>query len=1204
MASGADRTPSPPQRRRRGRARRWDVDIGERTPRSTEDTDESLREWQRQRAVNAAKEAEEAAEEAEAAVAEAKAAQEAVSPVVTAKIVDTARALTASGLDGPTRYLIEVVHLDNREPPYVIARRYSEFDALRRVLGTWAEPSAEGDGAPFPAKHFVGSWQAAVVVERRIALQRWLARLLVQPRGPPELAQFLVSTAADQEMTAAWLQRLAGTDKLPRHPTTEDHGTLDRTAPATDVGSGPVSAVGDAGEWACRIDAELPIRTAGKGAGAMKPRTLPQLLEMAVERHGNETALEYAPPRPEDFDAVLGASAAESASGGTVQGMRWTWREYKVEAEAVAKGLIALGIHQTQQDQAAGACAAAAVLSDNSPRWHMAWLGIVLGGAKAVGLYTSASPRSCETILKHCGARVIFVGDASQLRKFTDTDVLSRLAPNVKAVVEMHPVVPSRPMVPSTGAGGSVRVLTWEMLLELGRKQVVPTVLAARVDAQRPGQCCCVMYPCPFPDAVSADCHRTSEGADSGASRAQPGEGAAAAGGGAAGDGTRQVDGVMFSHDNLCWTAAALLLAEPTVLDVSASSSSSSVRVGAGKSSSSKSTAPAHKVLSYLPLSDSTSLLFDLICPLIITANGCDMTLGMDETPGGGGWGALGAAFGLGAPTDRAGGKLYASTAFAGPTAFVSGFGSSCGGDGYGLLAALQRHRPTMFFGVPRVWENLATAINVIALSQQSGDAKATDDLQSTEVQGGSVTPARDDDDPSSDVRRDSVRSTTSTQRSSFNGGRTASTGGGATAAALAVAKGSLSGTVTDWAVRTAAAVHQEGQAGGYHGWRPFLYPAASGILRATVQARLGLDNARLLFCTGGYHSHPSTGVASDVLEFFGGLDMHILQLYVPGTASSEAAGLPVSLCCASIPDAARVGSSGLALPGVELAIDHVHGRDALGDGEVLVRGRNVMMGFLLPSDDAQCDDDVSALRSIPVVGGAGTSSGEGQEFQFLRTGDVGSIDRFGLLSITGRLRELVHLKITASGAADDADTATTGGAEASTTVTVAPARIEAVLLSMLRQASLPVSSVVVVGEDRPHLGCLIALTQEDPHLQQQLTSSDDADAGTSAEGAAVGTYFNSDPSVAACVGDAVQRYNDDAAATSGAAAAAHRVDAWRVLPEEFSVAKGELTQSLKLRRAVVLARYQALIDEMYSAGDESAAPRQMQPLDDDERLS
>ena len=85
---------------------------------------------------------------------------------------------------------------------------------------------------------------------------------------------------------------------------------------------------------------------------------------------------------------------------------------------------------------------------------------------------------------------------------------------------------------------------------------------------------------------------------------------------------------------------------------------------------------------------------------------------------------------------------------------------------------------------------------------------------------------------------------------------------------------------------------------------------------------------------------------------------------------------------------------------------------------------------------------------------------------------------------------------------------------------------------------------------------------------------------------------------------DAVQRYNDDAAATSGAAAAAHRVDAWRVLPEEFSVAKGELTQSLKLRRAVVLARYQALIDEMYSAGDESAAPRQMQPLDDDERSS
>ena len=52
-------------------------------------------------------------------------------------------------------------------------------------------------------------------------------------------------------------------------------------------------------------------------------------------------------------------------------------------------------------------------------------------------------------------------------------------------------------------------------------------------------------------------------------------------------------------------------------------------------------------------------------------------------------------------------------------------------------------------------------------------------------------------------------------------------------------------------------------------------------------------------------------------------------------------------------------------------------------------------------------------------------------------------------------------------------------------------------------------------------------------------------------------------------------------------------------------MAKGELTQSLKLRRAVVLARYRALVNEMYSAGDESRAPpQQMQLPDDDERLS
>ena len=91
-------------------------------------------------------------------------------PQVSARIVDVARTSTTTGIDGPTRYLIEVVHVTGIEPPYVIARRYSQFAALRDSLGAWAlrvETAAEQPDL-FPPKRMTGSWQAAVVVERAL----------------------------------------------------------------------------------------------------------------------------------------------------------------------------------------------------------------------------------------------------------------------------------------------------------------------------------------------------------------------------------------------------------------------------------------------------------------------------------------------------------------------------------------------------------------------------------------------------------------------------------------------------------------------------------------------------------------------------------------------------------------------------------------------------------------------------------------------------------------------------------------------------------------------------------------------------------------------------------------------------------------------------------------------------------------------------
>jgi long-chain acyl-CoA synthetase len=47
--------------------------------------------------------------------------------------------------------------------------------------------------------------------------------------------------------------------------------------------------------------------------------------------------------------------------------------------------------------------------------------------------------------------------------------------------------------------------------------------------------------------------------------------------------------------------------------------------------------------------------------------------------------------------------------------------------------------------------------------------------------------------------------------------------------------------------------------------------------------------------------------------------------------------------------------------------------------------------------------------------------------------------------------------------------------------------------------------------------------------------------------------------------------------------APAERIKAWRVLPRELTVAGGELTPTLKVKRAVVIDRFGDLVDEMYA---------------------
>jgi hypothetical protein len=131
------------------------------------------------------------------------------------------------------------------------------------------------------------------------------------------------------------------------------------------------------------------------------------------------------------------------------------------------------------------------------------------------------------------------------------------------------------------------------------------------------------------------------------------------------------------------------------------------------------------------------------------------------------------------------------------------------------------------------------------------------------------------------------------------------------------------------------------------------------------------LSKVRGLFGAG--LEHVLTGAAPvgrDVLDFFAVCGVPVLEGY----------GLTESCAAATLntAGAARPGTVGRPLRGVSVAI--------AGDGEVLLRGPNVFTGY---------HRDEAATAEV-LAGG------------WLRTGDLGSLDERGFLTITGRKKDII----------------------------------------------------------------------------------------------------------------------------------------------------------------------------------------------------
>jgi len=302
-----------------------------------------------------------------------------------------------------------------------------------------------------------------------------------------------------------------------------------------------------------------------------------------------------------------------------------------------------------------------------------------------------------------------------------------------------------------------------------------------------------------------------------------------------------------------------------------------------------------------------------------------------------------------------------------------------------------------------------------------------------------------------------------------------------------------------------------------------------AGPSRGLRAQRAAFD--RLVFSTlrsllGGHVTHVISGggpLGERLGHFYRGAGVTVLEGY--GLTETSAP------CTVNLPDAVRIGSVGLPLPGTAVRLDD--------DGEVLISGIGVFRGYH-NNPEATAEAFVTLPDAAAEPGSAAASAPEAAGTRWLRSGDIGSLDADGFLHITGRKKELI---------------VTAGGKN------VAPAVLE----DRLRGHPL-VSQVLVVGENRPCIGALVTLDAEMLPLWLSSHGLPDMDPIDAAR----------DPRVRAALERAVARANE-------AVSRAESIRTFTVLPGDFTEANGLLTPSLKMRRAEATKRFAKEIDELYT---------------------
>ncbi|MEI8260930.1 MAG: long-chain fatty acid--CoA ligase [Actinomycetes bacterium] len=238
--------------------------------------------------------------------------------------------------------------------------------------------------------------------------------------------------------------------------------------------------------------------------------------------------------------------------------------------------------------------------------------------------------------------------------------------------------------------------------------------------------------------------------------------------------------------------------------------------------------------------------------------------------------------------------------------------------------------------------------------------------------------------------------------------------------------------------------------------------------------------------------------------HFFRGIGVTILEGY--GLTETTAAST------VNRPSAIHVGSVGQPIAGASVKV--------ADDGEILIKGDHVFTGYWN-----------NAAATAEAIDGQG----------WFHSGDLGTIDDDGFVSITGRKKEIL---------------VTAGGKN------VAPAVLEDRL-----KANWLVGQCIVVGDGKPFIGAVVTI---DPESWPAWLAQNSIPATTTI------AEMTQDPRLTAVVQSAVDEANK-------AVSHAEAIKKFSIVPVDWTEEGGQLTPSLKIKRRVIMEEHASDVSSLYA---------------------